>query len=510
MVSGGQGEGDVHGAVLWGVDAVRVVVEVDLLRRLPCVVIVGLPSASVREAAERVRSAILSSGVEFPRSRVVISLAPADLRKDGTGFDLPVAVGILAAHGVVRSDEASRWLLAGELALSGQLRPVRGALSMACLAASTGLRGIIVPVENGAEAALVPGLDVRVASCLLDVIQQLNGERELPGPAASDRGSGAGILDLRDVRDQPAARLALEIAAAGGHNLLMEGPPGCGKTMLAARLPGILPPLSAGEALECTRIHSVAGLRCEGEGVVGNRPFRAPHHTISAAAMVGTADLRPGEASLAHNGVLFLDEFPEFRRDVRESLRAPLEDRRIVVTRAVGTVTFPASFSLVAAANRCPCGNYGHPRVACTCSPPERQRYRNKLSGPILDRVDLRLVLSPVAGALQFGGEAGEDSATVRARVVAARTRQSARNGEGVSNAALPPEAVSDVVAASRAALRLLVEHIDHAGISARAGKRVLRVARTLADLADAAHVDDVHVATALSLRADDAQELTP
>lgn len=510
MQASEQNDHDVNGAVLWGVDAVRVVVEVDLLRRLPCVVIVGLPSASVREASERVRSAILSSGVEFPRSRVVISLAPADLRKDGTAFDLPVAVGILAAHGVVRSEVAARWLLAGELALSGALRPVRGALSMACLAASTSLRGIIVPVENGAEAALVPGLDVRVASCLLDVIQHLNGDRELPGPRLRDRVAAGEPLDLRDVREQPQARLALEVAAAGGHNLLLEGPPGCGKTMLAARLPGILPPLTPGEALECTRIHSVAGLRSDGDGVVSSRPFRAPHHSISTAGMVGTADLRPGEASLAHNGVLFLDEFPEFRRDVREALRAPLEDRRLVVSRAAGSVNFPANFSLVASANRCPCGNYGHPRAACTCSPPERQRYRNRLSGPILDRVDLRLVLAPVTGAAQFTGPPGEDSASVRARVVEARARAAARNGEALTNAAVPTEAVGACVRATPLALRLLVEHIDLAGTSARAGKRVLRVARTLADLAGDEQVGDEHVATALSLRVDAGTELTP
>ncbi len=502
--------GTVHGAVLCGVEAVRVEVEVDLLRRLPCVVIVGLPSPSVRESAERVRSAIQGAGLEFPRSRVVISMAPADLRKEGTGFDLPVAIGILAAHGIIRAEAASRWLLAGELALSGLLRPVRGALAMACLAREHQMAGIIVPEENGAEAALVPGLQVRVARTLLDVVQHLNGEVELPTPADEERLPEAPPLDLRDVRDQPIARFALEVAAAGGHNLLMEGPPGCGKTMLAARLPGILPPLSQEEALECTRIHSVAGLRTEGQGIIASRPFRAPHHSVSTAGLLGGADLRPGEASLAHHGVLFLDEFPEFRRDIREGLRGPLEDRRIVLTRASGTVTFPAGFSLVAAANRCLCGYFGHPRQACRCSPPERQRYRNRLSGPILDRIDCRLLLSPVGAEVQFDGGEGEGSAAVRARVVAARARQYARNGPGVNNAALPADQLAGRVLASPAALSALVDHVDRTGTSARAAKRVLRVARTIADIEGAVAVEPEHLGAALQLRVDALAEEAP
>ncbi len=501
--------GLVTGAVLVGVDAVLVSVEVDLLRRLPSVAIVGLPSPSVREAAERVRSAILASGFEFPRYRVVISLAPADLRKDGTGFDLPMALAILAASGVVDKARAARWCFAGELSLSGELRPVRGALSIACAARDGQFEGCVLPAANGAEGALVERLDVRTSHTLRDVVDFLNGSGDLPLAAHAAPLPDPDALDLRDVQGQLEARAALEVAAAGGHNLLFEGPPGCGKTMLAARLPGILPPLTHAEGLECTRIHSAAGLRRAESGLVTSRPFRAPHHSASAAAMVGGADLRPGEASLAHHGVLFLDEFPEFRRDVREALRAPLEDRKVVVSRVGGRVSFPASFALVAAANPCPCGYAGHPTRACMCSPSARMRYRGQLSGPIVDRIDLRVVLSPVEPAELFASKPGECSAAVRERVLHARARQHLRNG-GRTNAAVAADEVVPLADPTEPALRHLVAHAEVAGTSARVSRRILRVARTVADLDGAARVEVQHVDRALTLRFDGEEEVVP
>lgn len=502
--------GLVHGAVLVGVDAVVVSVEVDLLRRLPSVAIIGLPSASVREAAERVRSAILCSGLEFPRFRIVVSLAPSDLRKEGTGFDLPMAVAILAASGQVPAERASEWLFAGELSLSGELRPVRGALSIACAAVAGGFSGVVVPRGCAREAALVAGVDVRAARTLREVVEFLRGEGELPGaPPAEGVEAGAG-LDLRDVRGQPEARFALEVAAAGGHNLLFEGPPGCGKTMLAARLPGILPPLTPEEAVESTRVHSAAGLRADRGSVVSVRPFRAPHHSVSSAAMVGSADLRPGEASLAHNGVLFLDEFPEFRRDVREALRAPLEDRVIVLARASGRVVFPADFALVAAANPCPCGYWGHPSRACVCSPSQRQRYRAHLSGPIVDRIDMRLELRPVDPARLFDAGGGEASAAVRERVQRCRDVQAARNGPGRTNASIAGDELLAVTEPVEAALRALVEHVEQHGTSARTARRLLRVSRTIADLDGARRVEVPHVRSAMALRLDSDEEAAP
>lgn len=502
--------GLVHGAVLVGVDAVRVEVEVDLLRRLPSVAIVGLPSPSVREAAERVRSAVLASGFDFPRNRVVISLAPADIRKDGTSFDLPMAMAILAASGVADRGRAAQWLFAGELTLAGELRPVRGALSIACAARDAGFEGVVLPSGNGAEGALVKGLSVRVARSLREVVDFINGAAELPPACGLPDTEGIAELDLRDVQGQEDARFALEVAAAGGHNLIFEGPPGCGKTMLAARLPGILPALSDGEALECTRIHSAAGLRASQAGIVRVRPFRAPHHSVSTAAIIGGANLRPGEASLAHHGVLFLDEFPEFRRDVREALRAPLEDRVVVLSRAGGRVVFPASFALIAASNPCPCGYHGHPTRACVCTPSARQRYRAHLSGPIVDRIDLRVVLAPVEPARLFGESVAEASAAVRTRVEAARLVQSVRNGTGCTNASLAADLVVPLADPTGPALRALVNHVEASGTSARVGRRILRVSRTIADLEAAVRVEVRHVSQAISLRFDGEEEVAP
>lgn len=500
----------VWGATLVGVEAWPVAVEVDLLRRLPCVVMVGLLAPSVRESVERVRSALLASGEEFPRARVVVSLAPADLRKDGTGFDLPVAVGILTAAAQVDPVEASRWVFLGELALDGTLRPVRGALAVASLAHARGFRGVIVPTQNGAEAALVEGIEVRTARTLGEVVAFLRGGAALPGVARVAAAAPAGVPDLADVRGQAMARLALEVAAAGGHNLLLEGPPGCGKTMLAARLPGILPPMTPAEALACTRIHGVAGTLGAAGGVLAARPFRAPHHSVSPAGLLGGAALLPGEVSLAHHGVLFLDEFPEFPRHAREALRGPLEDRRVLLARAGGHVELPASFLLVAAANPCPCGWAGHPTRPCVCGPVQRARYRARLSGPIVDRIDLRVGLRPVAASDLLAPSDGEASAAVCARVCAARARQAARYGGRVlHNAELSADEVLAAADARTEALACLRDHLDHARASARVGRRLLKVARTLADLEGAERVDVGHVRGALALRlepSDDAE----
>ncbi len=496
------------GATLLGVDGMRITVEVDFLRRLPSVAIVGLPSLSVRESADRVRSAMLASGFEFPRQRVVVSLAPADVRKDGTGFDLPIAAGILLAAGRLDPERCRQYLLVGELTLGGELRPVRGSLAFSALARDLGMTGIVLPPGAAEEAALVTGVDVRVARTLGQAAEFLGGALELPQPSAARACRPGAALDLRDVRGQAGARQALEVAAAGGHNLLMEGPPGCGKTMLAARIPSILPTLTAEESLACTRIHSAAGL-LGGGGLVAERPFRAPHHSISPAGLVGGALLRPGEASLAHNGVLFLDEFPEFPRHAREVLRGPLEDRRIVLARAGGSVTFPANFMMVAAANPCPCGNLGHPTRPCLCGESARQRYRARLSGPLLDRIDLRVELCPVTPAVLLGAGCGEDSATVRGRVERARQRQLGRYGGAVaSNAALAAEQVVEAADPTPSALSVLQRHMEQQGLSARVGRRLLKVARTLADLDEGplcSRVREDHVHRAVGLRLDDA-----
>lgn len=492
----------VYTATVVGVEAVPVEVEVDLVRRLPAVSIVGLPAPSIRESADRIRSALKETGVDFPRARVVISLAPADLRKDGPGFDLPMAVSILAAGGRVPVEACRPWLFVGELALSGETRPVRGVLAMACLARDLGLRGIVVPVGCVREAALVEGIEVIGVRSLRELVDFLDGGRApAPEPTMGPEATPPRTLDLRDVRGQPLARHALEVAAAGGHNLLLVGPPGCGKSMLAARIPSILPGLERAEALECTRIQSIAGLRAADAGIVEHRPFRAPHHSVSSAGLLGGAALRPGEVTLAHHGVLFLDEFPEFPRHVREALRAPLEDRRVVLARAAGSVVLPASFMLVAAANPCPCGYLGHPTRPCGCTTVDRARYQARLSGPLVDRLDLGVELLPVPSVDLLAGPDGETSASVRSRVEAARRRQRLRYGGVLTNASIPPDRVREMVDAGPGVFGALQAMMDGQGFSARVAGRLLRVARTLADLEDRPRVAPEHVHAAVALR---------
>lgn len=419
----------VTGAALVGVEAVPVGVEVDLLRRLPAMVVVGLPAPSVQESADRVRSAILGAGYEFPRQRVVISLAPADLRKDGTGFDLPIAVGILAAAGQVPADRAGGYLMVGELSLGGDLRSVRGMLAYAELARRLG-KGLIVPACAYREAALVSDVEVVGAPDLVSVVDFLRSGEKPQILSVSVPGAPVSPMDLRDVIGQAEGRRALEIAAAGGHNLLFEGPPGCGKSMLASRLPSILPPLTVDEALECTRIQSVAGLRSPEGGLAGTRPFRAPHHSISLAGLVGGATLRPGEVSLAHHGVLFLDELPEFSRNVTEALAYVMSNGQHTITRGESCTVLPARFHLVAAANPCACGYLGHPSRPCVCSSEGRILYMSRLQrSPIRSKFDVRVRLRSVPRAELLASAPGEESATVQARVVAARQRQMERQG---------------------------------------------------------------------------------
>ncbi|MFK7930215.1 MAG: YifB family Mg chelatase-like AAA ATPase [Myxococcota bacterium] len=481
-----------------GIDAVPIEVEVDLLRRLPSVSVVGLAAGAVKESTERVRSAIASAGLDFPRKRVVVNLAPADVRKDGTGFDLPVALGILAADAQVPAHGLDDWLVVGELSLGGRLRSVPGLLAMALLARSMG-KGLLCPREGAAQATVVPNLRVGCADSLDQVVAYLNDGIPLPEPPAAHSCDPGAHLDLSEVRGQTLARRALEISAAGGHHLLMMGPPGCGKSMLARRLPSLLPAPTFQESLEITKVHSVVDRLAVGQGLITHRPFRSPHHSVSVAGLVGDRRLRPGEVTLAHHGVLFLDEAPEFARNALEVLREPLEEGKVNLCRAQGSVEHPAQITLIMACNPCPCGRRGSP-LPCICPDSSVIKYRNKLSGPLLDRIDLHVELSPLSSTELLDTPPGESSETVRERVLEARARQKAR-GQPMPNGRLPASHTHDPAASTASARRLLRHAMDRHHFTGRSATRILRVARTLADLADDAIITESHVAGALAFR---------